>query len=161
MLTFLFCRFSDLQRMRRCTRKHAGKFDSIVVANRRIAATVGRFFAGPIGRVGATEWRVCTLGVYARAKLAVIISSRSNSNAMSWLFRTHCNISSIVWVRLILQPFRYLNSIANSKQICERLFDVIFSSSDKMVRWFEMTSPPVGFVTISHSSDVIVVFFFQ
>ncbi|XP_065206847.1 Fanconi anemia group D2 protein [Planococcus citri] len=47
---------------------------------------------------------------------------------------TNSDISPIAWVKLILQPFRYLNSIVNSKKICERLFDIIFSSPDKMIK---------------------------
>lgn len=42
-------------------------------------------------------------------------------------------MTSITWVRLILQPFRYLNSIVNSEKLCERLFDIVFSCPDRVV----------------------------
>ncbi|XKL66741.1 hypothetical protein PGB90_010161 [Kerria lacca] len=43
-------------------------------------------------------------------------------------------MTSITWVRLILQPFRYLNSIVNSEKLCERLFDIVFSCPDRVIQ---------------------------
>lgn len=49
------------------------------------------------------------------------------------VYRIDVEPDSITWVRMIIQPLRFLNFVVDSKTLCERLFDIIYTATDNIV----------------------------